>query len=192
MCQALGLMPTRKYEEDGGPGIPQITTLIRRVSASPEVDVERFLEANTFNWLIGGTDALAKGYSFLFGAGDEKRLAPLYDLSSQVPYPEQIAQRLAMKIGDHYEFALVTSGDWRTLARSCALDEQQIIGMVIDMARALLVAVSAAHAQARTDGLSEQVFEPLAQRLIAHPSKRLASITAASSGGRRRRRARSG
>ncbi|MGH8291620.1 MAG: type II toxin-antitoxin system HipA family toxin [Steroidobacteraceae bacterium] len=192
MCQALGLMPTRKYQEDGGPGIPQITMLIRRVSASPEVDVERFLKANIFNWLIGGTDAHAKNYSFLIGAGDEIRLAPLYDLSSQLPYPDLIAQRVAMKIGDHYEFALVTPADWRTLARSCALDEEQIIGMLTDMARALPDVVSAAHAQARTDGLSERVLGPLAQRLIAHAGARLATITATRSSGTVRRRGRSG
>ena len=189
-CQALGLMPTRKYQEDGGPGIQQITALIRRVSVNPEIDVERFIKANMFNWLIGGTDAHAKNYSFLIDAGDEIRLAPLYDLSSQLPYPELIAQRVAMKIGDHYDFALVTPADWRTLARSCALDEAQIIAMLTDMARALPDVISAAHAQARTDGLSEGVLGPLAQRLIAHARERLASITATRSGGPIRRRAR--
>ena len=192
VCQALGLMPTGKYQEDGGPGVSQITTLIRRVSANPEVDVERFLKANMFNWLIGGTDAHAKNYSFLIGAGDEIRLAPLYDLSSQLPYPKLIAQRLAMKIGDHYEFALVTPADWRALARGCALDEERIIGMLVEMARALPDVISAAHAQARTDGLSERVLGPLSQRLIAHSSERLESITAPRSSRPARRRARLG
>lgn len=185
VCQALSLMPTRKYQEDGGPGIPQITTLIRRVSASPELDVERFLKANMFNWLIGGTDAHAKNYSLLIGAGDEIRLAPLYDLSSQLPYPDLISQRVSMKIGDHYDIALVTPTDWRALARKCALDEEQIIGMLTEMARALPDVVSAAHAQALTDGLSDQVLEPLAQRLIAHATERLASITGIRSRGGR-------
>lgn len=191
-CQALGLMPTRKYQEDGGPGIAQITALIRRVSASPEVDVERFLRANMFNWLIGGTDAHAKNYSFLIGAGDEVRLAPLYDLSSQLPYPDLIAQRVAMKIGDHYDFARVTLADWRALARSCALDEERTIGMLTDMARALPDVVSAAHAQARTDGLSGEVLGPLTQRLIVHARQRLASLTASRSSGPVHRRTRPG
>ena len=190
MCQALGLMPTRKYHEDGGPGIAQIVTLIRRVSASPEVDVERFLKANIFNWLIGGTDAHAKNYSLLIGAGDEIRLAPLYDLSSQLPYPDLISQRVAMKIGDHYDFALVTPADWHAVARSCAVDEERVIGMLTDMARALPDVVSAAHAQARIDGLSERILGPLAQRLIAHASERLASITATRRSDPVRRRAR--
>jgi hypothetical protein len=100
------------------------------------------------------------------------------------------AQRVAMKIGDHYDFALVTPADWRTLARSCALDEEHILGMLTDMARALPDIVSTAHAQARADGLSERVLGPLAQRLIAHTGERLTSITAARSSGPFRRRAR--
>ncbi len=42
-------MPTKKSQEDGGPGIAQLVTLIRNVSASPEVDMERVLKANIFN-----------------------------------------------------------------------------------------------------------------------------------------------
>jgi hypothetical protein len=95
-----------------------------------------------------------------------------------------------MKIGDHYDFALVTPADWRALARSCAVDEERIIGMLNDMARALPDVVSAAHAQARIDGLSEQILGPLAQRLIAHAGERLASLTANRSSGAVRRRAR--
>jgi serine/threonine-protein kinase HipA len=190
VCQALGLMPTRKYQEDGGPGISQITTLIRRVSADPEADVERFLKANIFNWLIGGTDAHAKNYSFLIDAGDDVRLAPLYDLSSQLPYPHLIAQRVAMKIGDHYDIARVTSTDWQHVALSCAVDQERVISMLTEMARVLPDVVSAAHAQARADGLSERVLVPLADRLIGHAGERLESITAVRSSGGVRRKAR--
>lgn len=188
VCQALGLMPTRKYQEDGGPGISQITTLIRRVSADPEVDVARFLKANMFNWLIGGTDAHAKNYSFLIDAGDAIRLAPLYDLSSQLPYPDLITQRVSMKIGDHYDIARVSLTDWQNLARNCALNEEQVISMLTQMARALPDLVSAAHIQARTDGLSQKVIGDLAERLIAHAGERLAALTARRSSGAVRRK----
>jgi serine/threonine-protein kinase HipA len=176
MCQALGLMPTKKYQEDGGPGIAQIVTLIRRVSSEPDVDVERFLKANIFNWLIGGTDAHAKNYSLLIGAGDEVRLAPLYDLSSQLPYSELVEQRAAMKIGDHYDIALVGLSDWRSIARQCAVEDERLIGMIIDMARALPDEISAASAQALAEGLSAGIITPLAQRLIRHSQERLASV----------------
>ena len=35
ICQALGLMPGGKYEQDGGPSIADIVSLIRRVSSNP-------------------------------------------------------------------------------------------------------------------------------------------------------------
>jgi len=191
MCQALGLMPTRKYQEEGGPGIAKITTLIRRVSADPETDVERFLRATMFNWLIGGTDAHAKNYSLLIDAGDAIRLAPLYDLSSQLPYPDLITQRVSMKIGDHYDMELVRLADWKDLARSCDLDEERVTTTLMEMAQALPAVVSAAHAQARTDGLSEKVIDPLAEQLMVTAGKRLTSLTATRSSGSPRRRLRS-
>jgi serine/threonine-protein kinase HipA len=178
MCQALGLMPGRKYQEDGGPGIEQIVTLIRRVSSDPDADVDRFLQANMFNWLIGGTDAHAKNYSILVSAGDEIRLAPLYDLSSQLPYPDLIALRVAMKIGDYYDIWRVGIADWQKLARTCRIEEERVLSMLTDMAKALPDAISAAREQALIEGLSESIIAPLAQQLIGHVGERLAMITA--------------
>ncbi len=178
MCQALGLMPGRKYQEDGGPGIAQIVTLIRRVSSDPDADVARFLQANMFNWLIGGTDGHSKNYSILVSAGDEIRLAPLYDLSSQLPYPELIALRVSMKIGDHYDIWRVGIADWRKLARTCAIEEERVLRMLTDMGKALPDAISAAREQALIEGLSESIIAPLAQQLIGHVAERLATITA--------------
>jgi serine/threonine-protein kinase HipA len=178
MCQALGLMPGRKYQEDGGPGIAQIVTLIRRVSSDPDTDVDRFLQANMFNWLIGGTDGHLKNYSILVSAGDEIRLAPLYDLSSQLPYPKLIALRVSMKIGDHYDIWRVGIADWRKLAHTCTIEEERVLGMLTDMAKALPDAISAAREQALIEGLSESIIAPLAQQLIGHVGERLATITA--------------
>lgn len=179
-CQALGLMPGKKYQEEGGPGIAQIVTLIRRVSSDPETDVDRFLQANMFNWLIGGTDAHAKNYSLLISAGDEVRLAPLYDVSSQLPYPKLIEQRVAMKIGDHYDIARIGIADWRKLARACTIEEERLLTMLDDIARTLPDHISAARKQAIIDGLSESIIAPLAQQLIRHVKERLATITAVS------------
>jgi len=177
LCQALGLMPGNKYQEDGGPSIAQIVTLIRRVSSDPNVDVDRFLQANMFNWLIGGTDAHAKNYSLLIGAGDEIRLAPLYDLSSELPYPELIEQRLSMKIGDSYDIRRVGLADWRKLARDCMIEEERVLTMLTGMAKALPDEISAARDQALIEGLSETIIAPLAQQLIKHVGERLATIT---------------
>lgn len=174
ICQALGLMPGKKYQEEGGPGIAQIVTLIRRVSSNPEEDVERFIRANMLNYFIGGTDAHAKNYSLLIDSGDEIRLAPLYDISSQLPYPDLIRQRVSMKIGEHYDIARVGIKDWRKMARTCAIEEDHILTLLTDMAHALPDHISAARDQALIDGLAKNVVAPLAQQLTAHVKARLA------------------
>jgi len=172
MCQALGLMPAKKYQEEGGPGVAAIVTLIRRVSSDPDTDVDRFLRANILNWLIGGTDAHAKNYSLLVGAGEEIRLAPLYDISSQLPYPEFVSQRLSMKIGQHYDIALVSLADWRKLAATCAVPEEQLVELLNETARALPDCISEARDRAVKDGLKKSLVAPLAKQLVAHVSER--------------------
>ncbi|MFN7193578.1 MAG: HipA domain-containing protein, partial [Rhodospirillales bacterium] len=55
MCQALGLPPTGKYENEGGPGVPPIVELLRTYSSRPIDDVWTFIQALALNWLISGT-----------------------------------------------------------------------------------------------------------------------------------------
>jgi serine/threonine-protein kinase HipA len=123
-----------------------------------------------------GTDAHAKNYSLLISAGGEARLAPLYDLSSQLPYPELISQKVAMKIGDHYDIARVGLEDWHRVADTCALEKEQVTGWVTGMAKALPDEVVAARDEALKDGLSRSAIVPLARKLIAHAQERLASL----------------
>ena len=191
ICQALGLMPSRKYQEDGGPSIADIVTLIRRVSSNPQTDVDRFLDANAFNWLIGGTDAHAKNYSLLISAADEIRLSPLYDLSSQLTYPELIKQRVAMKIGDQYDIPLIGYKEWQLLASACTVDQDKLMNRLRHLGDALPGVISAACDQAMADGLNREVITNLATVLIQHTKARRATLNAALSkrhGARKRAR----
>ena len=105
MCQALGIPPTAKYQNEGGPSPEQIIALLRREIPSAQaaaVDVARFVDALAFNWIIAGTDAHAKNFSLLHEARGV-RIASLYDLVSTAVYPD-LSNRMAMKIGSQYEF----------------------------------------------------------------------------------------
>lgn len=104
LCQALGVPPARKYQNEGGPRPEDIIDLLRTVSSSPaaEESVRSFVDALAWNWLIGGTDAHAKNYSLLL-AGGAVVLAPLYDVASSLPYFDVQKMRLAMKLGAFYE-----------------------------------------------------------------------------------------
>lgn len=91
-CQALGIMPTKKYQNEGGPSATNIIDLLRTYSTDRDTDLDTFVTALGFNWLIAGTDAHAKNYSLLL-SGPDVRLAPLYDIASILPY-ESICARL--------------------------------------------------------------------------------------------------
>jgi serine/threonine-protein kinase HipA len=65
VCQALSRPPRLKYQSDGGPGPVEIVGLLRSHSTSAEEDVETFVDALIFNWLIAGTDAHGKNYGLL-------------------------------------------------------------------------------------------------------------------------------
>jgi serine/threonine-protein kinase HipA len=88
VCQALAIPPTRRYQNEGGPGIHDIVELLRTYSSNTSEDVRTFLDSVAYNWLIVGTDAHAKNYALLIGAGGRIRLAPLYDVASVLPYPD--------------------------------------------------------------------------------------------------------
>ena len=100
-CQALSIPPTRKYQNEGGPGIRDIVDLLRENSSMSKEDVTTFLNAVAYNWLIAGTDAHAKNCALLIGAEGQIRLAPLYDMASVLPYPGINIDKvkISMKIG---------------------------------------------------------------------------------------------
>ncbi len=45
VCQAMGLLPTRKYQSDGGPGVHEIAELLSTFSTAPVEDTKTFVAA---------------------------------------------------------------------------------------------------------------------------------------------------
>ena len=68
-CQALSVLPTKKYENEGGPGMRRILRFLRG-SDDPEHDQKLFLQAQIIFWLLGATDGHAKNFSIFLGWGD--------------------------------------------------------------------------------------------------------------------------
>jgi serine/threonine-protein kinase HipA len=144
MCQALGVHPAKKYQNEGGPAPQKIIDLIRSSVASQtlgaaEIDVQTFVSALVFNWLIGGTDAHAKNYSILLGYSGYARLAPLYDIASIYAYPniDPTKAKLAMKIGREYEIRKIGTRQWRDFAKSVKLPEEALLETVRSQAMTL-------------------------------------------------------
>ncbi|WP_027516013.1 type II toxin-antitoxin system HipA family toxin [Bradyrhizobium sp. WSM1417] len=169
ICQALGILPTMKYQNDGGPSPAAVIELLRTYSTDRVADVDTFVDALGFNWLIAGTDAHAKNYSLLLAGGPHVRLAPLYDIASILPYDDVDLQKikLAMKIGGDYELSQISLRDWQKFARETRLDPDKVIAGLISMAEQLPDIVAAVRKQAQKDGLDNAIIGHLAKHLIA-------------------------
>lgn len=167
LCQALGVPPTRKYQNEGGPGAVQIVALLRDYSRTPAPDVQTFLDAIAFNWLIAGTDAHSKNYSVLIGAGGNVRLAPLYDLASILPYTDMNLQKakLATKIGGEYLLRNIRLYHWKKMAAELRLDPEALIHRVDDFARQLPELAEKIRQQLFKEGLEHKVLGRLTETI---------------------------
>jgi serine/threonine-protein kinase HipA len=107
-CQALSIPWTRKYESEGGPGIPDILRLLKGSDVAAS-DQRLFLKATIVFWLLGATDGHAKNFSIFLSPGGGFRLTPLYDVVSAEPSvaARQLRQnqmKLAMAVGDNRHY----------------------------------------------------------------------------------------
>ena len=183
LCQAMGLHPSMKYETSGGPSTRSIADLLRRTMPARDAEkaITRFVDALAWNWVIAGTDAHAKNYSVLLDRR-EVRLAPLYDLSSILPYlgerdPDGLMiderrMRMAMKIGGEYNLA-PPRNTWPQAAAELGLRPDAVVARV----RGLTEAAPAAFAAA-ADALVAAIDSPVVRRLVDGVADRAARCAA--------------
>ncbi len=132
-CQALKVMPQVKYQNEGGPGIKAIMALLSG-SAKPSEDRDRFMRAQAFNFVIGGSDAHGKNYGLLLATKGRFRLAPLYDVISMLPYVRvRRDAKLAMSIDGRYRFDEILPRHWEKQARSVGYAPDQALAHIRDL-----------------------------------------------------------
>lgn len=102
ICQLMGLEPTIKYQNAGGPSLEDCANSIRRYSSDSLADIEQLIRWALFNVMIGNADAHAKNIAIMQQGGGV-RLAPFYDLLSTSVYGASLDSGLAMSIGREYE-----------------------------------------------------------------------------------------
>lgn len=171
-CQALGCPPTSKYENEGGPGAKDVVELLRTYSSARDEDIDTFVGALIFNWLIAGTDAHAKNYSLLLASGGEVRLAPLYDVASALPYDrlDQGRLSLAMKLGSHYRLRDISFHDWERLGQSARVDSDRLFSRINAMIDELPDRATEVLGGARRSQLAHPILERLVADLVARSS----------------------
>ena len=134
-CQALGVVPEMKYQNEGGPDLTQCFDLVRRATRPSAPQVLRLFDYVIFNALIGNHDAHAKNFSLLY-SGMTPVLAPLYDTLSTAVYPT-LTPKMAMKIGSKYKFSEVQARHWDQFAEAAGLAKAQAKRRVLSLAKSL-------------------------------------------------------
>ncbi|MFC3612918.1 type II toxin-antitoxin system HipA family toxin [Lutimaribacter marinistellae] len=118
-AQANGIYPGQKYEKGTVPGL-DMAGLLLTGRHLPPIDALALHDQAIFNLLVANTDAHAKNYSMLLG--NELSMAPLYDVSSVLPW-EHVNQYHAQKIaGKRRKPADVAPQHWDEMARSAGLN----------------------------------------------------------------------
>ena len=134
-CQALGVVPEMKYQNEGGPDLAQCFELLRSATRPSAPQVLRLLDYVIFNALIGNHDAHAKNFSLLY-TGKATVLAPFYDTLSTAVY-STLTQKMAMKIGSKYKFSEVHARHWEQFAEGVGFTKGQAKRRILELAKLL-------------------------------------------------------
>ena len=177
-CQALGRSPLNKYESEGGPGCRDVARAIQSHCNRPGEDLRTFVKAIALNWVLGGTDAHARNFSLLIGAGGVSRLAPLYDLASALPYPGHYAPRLklAMKVGGESRLGYVRIRHWERFAAAVGLPPHEVLGICESVAAEAPDRFAEVVGAARSEGLDHPVVERLEEAVATQARACLESL----------------
>jgi serine/threonine-protein kinase HipA len=181
-CQALGVVPEMKYQNEGGPDLKACFALLRKATRPSAPQVLRLLDAVVFNALVGNHDAHAKNFSLVYSGwpqADTPTLAPLYDILSTAVY-DHLTPKMAMKLGSTYKFTEVQARHWGQFAEAAGLSKAQTNKRVLRMAQGLpgvarqlqaLPPFSGQSIVARIVALIEQRSALTVQRLLLTPPR---------------------
>jgi serine/threonine-protein kinase HipA len=165
VCQALGVVPEHKYQNEGGPSLAQTFELLRQTTRPSAPHLLRLLDAVVLNALMGNHDAHGKNFSLLYGADTGRSqalersvsLAPLYDLLSTAVYP-QLTDKMAMKIGSSYRFTELTARHWEQFAQEAGLSPAQVRKRVLEIAQRLPALAQAVLTRFEAEGLHAPIL----------------------------------
>ncbi|MFN4041914.1 MAG: type II toxin-antitoxin system HipA family toxin [Brevundimonas sp.] len=179
-CQALAHLPSEKYQNEGGPGVKECVAVLAEQSSEPGEDIDTFLDAVIFNWLVAGTDAHAKNYSILLSGGGRVRLAPLYDIASALPYPGLDYQKLklAMKLGGECRLRNLGARHVERMAKEARKSPNHCLGRVRDLAGRIPGAVAVVANEMRAAGLEHEIVGRLSE-LITNRAREIEAVLSA-------------
>lgn len=170
-CQALGIPPQFKYEDEGGPGVSQSIQLIRSHTRAPAADNLTFLRMLIFHFLIGNADAHSKNYALLYREKTPD-LAPVYDAICTAVYPS-MTKRLAMKIGGRNLPDTIYLKHWLTVASDTAPAQRLLEDELQKTAQLMLEASEKLASELRDEGIEHPIIGKI-QKVVKNRAQRTA------------------
>jgi serine/threonine-protein kinase HipA len=127
-CQATATPPGLKYEEQGGPALRDLASLLRDFG-DPR-DVTSLLRRTAFNMAVGNADAHAKNFSVLHNPDSPAiRLAPLYDVLSTIALELADGAGQPMRADTHLGQRVGGQADIRKVTPASLIDEAAAWGI---------------------------------------------------------------
>jgi serine/threonine-protein kinase HipA len=169
-AQANGFPPGRKYERGTLRGLDLKTLLEtgRHVSAS---DALALLDQVIFNILVANTDAHAKNYSLILPVAAAPRLAPLYDVSSVLPWPHVVQSYAQSIAGKKRTPDMISGRHWERVARDIGYRPTDVRNRVQELVDKLVgcrvkVTAQVAALQGATEGYVTQAAEAVEENAL--------------------------
>ena len=173
-CQALSVPPSRKYQNEGGPGMLAIANLLKGAD-SPADDHRTLFQAQLVFWLIGATDGHAKNFSIFLHPGGGYALTPLYDVLSAQPNVdarqlERKQMKLAMSVGKnhHYRIDEIQSRHFFQTGEAAGLSRSLVRNAAEDVAACMDAALASLEAELPADfpqGLHDSIGAGVQRRM---------------------------
>jgi serine/threonine-protein kinase HipA len=175
-CQALGIVPERKYAAEGGPTFKTGFDLLRRATTRPAGAVLAFLDAAIFNLIVGNADAHGKNFSLLYQSAGVS-LAPFYDLLSTVAYPD-LSPNLAMRTAKRATIEEIGPTTWTAFAEEVGLAASFVRRRVRELSDAVSGHVLSLPASAALAALDASALQEYAALISSRAERLTRTITA--------------
>jgi len=171
-CQATGTSPLVKYENEGGPGLRKLFSLLQQSASAPD-DMRTLMASQVLFWLLRAPDGHAKNFSIHLLAGGGFQLTKMYDVMSAYPIlgkgPNQWAPRdvkMAMALlgkSKHYTMATIQRRHFNSTAQQVgyAHDAEAIIQQLIERTPSAIREVQAQLPRNFSPWVAERVLEGL-------------------------------
>lgn len=167
MCQAVGRMPEKKYESNGGPRLSDLAKVVRtNLTAVPD-ELRALADFAAINVVTGSPDGHSKNIAVLLDPDGERSVAPLYDLASGLAYEQdQVDRSVALSIGSERYVSRVGLKQWEKAAA--------VLGLVADELVDRVAYLAGGFPDAFRDALEEVSYVPGVREVAARSTHEVA------------------